>query len=126
MNSLHFSFVSLFPEMFAPLEHSILKRARDAGLLSFSHINPRDFALDKHRIVDDTPFGGGAGMVMKPDPIYRAVQSAKKAAQGASCSCVQVGRLFLRPRRWNWPRRSILFWYAAIMKVLTNGCWRRL
>nr|WP_320146051.1 tRNA (guanosine(37)-N1)-methyltransferase TrmD [uncultured Anaeromusa sp.] len=78
MNSLHFSFVSLFPEMFAPLEHSILKRARDAGLLSFSHINPRDFALDKHRIVDDTPFGGGAGMVMKPDPIYRAVQSAKE------------------------------------------------
>ena len=84
MNSLHFSFVSLFPEMFAPLEHSILKRARDAGLLSFSHINPRDFALDKHRIVDDTPFGGGAGMVLKPEPMFRAVRSVKETTSYVS------------------------------------------
>ncbi|HWR38651.1 MAG TPA: tRNA (guanosine(37)-N1)-methyltransferase TrmD [Patescibacteria group bacterium] len=66
--------LSLFPAMFAgPLGHSILKRAQDAGLLNIRVTNPRDFAYDKHRIVDDYPFGGGPGMVMKPEPIFRAV-----------------------------------------------------
>ncbi len=68
--------VSLFPEMFGgPLGHSIIKRALDAGFLSVGVTNPRDFAFDKHRIVDDTPFGGGSGMVMKPDPLFLAVES---------------------------------------------------
>lgn len=72
--------VSLFPEMFSPLAHSIMKRAQEADYLSIKLTNPRDFAFDKHRIVDDTPFGGGAGMVMKPDPIFRAVESIVLAA----------------------------------------------
>jgi len=68
--------VSLFPDMFAgPFGHSILKRAQEADLLHINITNPRDFAFDKHHTVDDTPFGGGAGMVMKPDPIFRAVDS---------------------------------------------------
>lgn len=68
--------VSLFPEMFdGPLGHSILKRAVDAGILNISVTNPRDFTYDKHRIVDDYPFGGGSGMVMKPEPVFRAVES---------------------------------------------------
>ncbi|MDR3563836.1 MAG: tRNA (guanosine(37)-N1)-methyltransferase TrmD [Negativicutes bacterium] len=68
--------ISLFPEMFAgPLGHSIIKRACDSGLLSVDVTNPRDFTIDKHRIVDDSPFGGGSGMVMKPDPLFRAVRS---------------------------------------------------
>ncbi len=68
--------VSLFPEMFAgPLGHSIIKRACDAGHLTIGVTNPRDFAEGKHRIVDDTPFGGGSGMVMKPDPLFAAVES---------------------------------------------------
>ncbi len=68
--------VSLFPEMFAgPLGHSIIKRACDAGYLKIGVVNPRDFAAGKHRIVDDTPFGGGSGMVMKPDPLFLAVES---------------------------------------------------
>lgn len=68
--------VSLFPEMFAgPLGHSIIKRACDAGLLTIGVVNPRDFAEGKHRIVDDAPFGGGSGMVMKPDPLFLAVES---------------------------------------------------
>ncbi|SDF77413.1 tRNA (guanosine(37)-N1)-methyltransferase TrmD [Sporolituus thermophilus] len=74
--------ISLFPEMFdGPFGHSIIKRARDAGLLTINIINPRDFAYDKHRIVDDYPFGGGSGMVMKPEPLYRAVESAKTAVE---------------------------------------------
>jgi tRNA (guanine37-N1)-methyltransferase len=68
--------VSLFPEMFGgPLGHSIIKRAIDAGYLSVGVTNPRDFAFDKHRIVDDYPFGGGSGMVMKPEPLFLAVES---------------------------------------------------
>lgn len=68
--------VSLFPEMFeGPFGHSIIKRAQKAALLDIAVTNPRTFTEDKHHIVDDTPFGGGAGMVMKPDPIFRAVRS---------------------------------------------------
>lgn len=67
--------ISLFPEMFdGPLGHSILKRAREAGLLTVNVTNPRDFAFNKHRIVDDYPFGGGSGMVMKPEPLFLAVE----------------------------------------------------
>jgi tRNA (guanine37-N1)-methyltransferase len=67
--------VSLFPEMFAgPFGHSILKRAQDVGLLDIAVTNPREFTFDKHHIVDDYPFGGGSGMVMKPEPFFRAVK----------------------------------------------------
>ena len=67
--------VTLFPEMFAPLAHSILGRAVDRGRLTVSYVNPRDFTDDRHRTVDDYPYGGGPGMVMKPGPIFAAVES---------------------------------------------------
>ena len=68
--------ISLFPEMFdGTFGHSMIKRAREAALLDIAVTNPRIFTEDKHHIVDDTPFGGGVGMVMKPDPIFRAVRS---------------------------------------------------
>jgi len=66
--------LTLFPEMFTPLFHSILKRAQDSGMLAIQVHNIRDFATDKHRIVDDYPFGGGSGMVMKPEPIDAALE----------------------------------------------------
>ncbi|SDD47421.1 tRNA (guanosine(37)-N1)-methyltransferase TrmD [Sporomusa acidovorans] len=72
--------ISLFPEMFAgPLGHSMLKRAQDSGLISVQVTNPRNFTYDKHHIVDDSPFGGGNGMVMKPEPIFRAVKNVVNA-----------------------------------------------
>lgn len=68
--------LTLFPEMFAgPFDSSIIKRAREKGLLDINLVNIRDFTHDKHRIVDDYPFGGGAGMVMKPEPIFEAVEA---------------------------------------------------
>lgn len=74
--------VSLFPEMFTgPFGHSILKRAQEAQLLHINVVNPRDFTFDKHHTVDDTPFSGGAGMVMKPEPIFRAVESIVESSQ---------------------------------------------
>ncbi len=73
---MRFDIVSLFPEMFeGPLGCSIIGRARNAGLVDISVVNPRDFATDKHHIVDDYPFGGGSGMVMKPEPIFSCVES---------------------------------------------------
>lgn len=76
--------ISLFPEMFdGPLGHSIVKRARAAGLLDITLTNPRQFAVDKHKIVDDSPFGGGPGMVMKPDPLFYAVEYCKQQTAAA-------------------------------------------
>jgi len=67
--------LTLFPEMFqAVLGASILKRAQDEGLLEVVLVNIRDFAHDSHRTVDDYPYGGGPGMVMKPEPVYEAVE----------------------------------------------------
>ncbi|MEX1307753.1 MAG: tRNA (guanosine(37)-N1)-methyltransferase TrmD [Eubacteriales bacterium] len=72
------NFLSLFPEMFSALtEHSIAKRASDAGLIEFESYNIRDYTLDKHRRVDDYPFGGGAGMVMAPQPIFDCFKAVK-------------------------------------------------
>ena len=73
---MHIDIVSLFPEMFdGVLGCSIIGRARNAGLINVSVVNPRDFATDKHHIVDDYPFGGGSGMVMKPEPLFSCVES---------------------------------------------------
>ena len=67
--------LTIFPEMLrSPLEHSILKRARDAGLLDVRCLDPREFTTDRHRQVDDCPYGGGPGMVMKPEPLFLAVE----------------------------------------------------
>jgi tRNA (guanine37-N1)-methyltransferase len=67
--------LTLFPGMFAgPLDESIIKRAREAGLLNLQIHNLRDYAHDRHRTVDDKPFGGGPGMLLKPEPIFEAVE----------------------------------------------------
>ena len=70
--------LTLFPDMIEPvLGQSILKRARERGLLSVKIHYLRDFTTDKHHTADDHPFGGGAGMVLKPEPVFRAVESLK-------------------------------------------------
>lgn len=89
--------LTLFPAMFAgPLDESIVKRARDAGILDLRIHNLRDWAHDRHRTVDDTPYGGGPGMVLKPGPIFEAVE-ALKAASGMRTKVVltsPAGRTF--------------------------------
>src|SRR5262249_22202543 len=68
--------LTLFPAMFAgPLDESIVKRARQAGLLDLRIHNLRDYAHDRHKTVDDRPFGGGPGMLLKPEPIFEAVEA---------------------------------------------------
>ena len=68
--------LTLFPEMFVgPLDASIVQRAREMGMLNFRVINFRDYTHDRHKTVDDRPFGGGPGMLLKPEPIFEAVES---------------------------------------------------
>ncbi len=65
----------MFP---SPLGHSILKKAQDKGLLSVNLVDPRDYCTDRHRVTDDYPYGGGQGMVMKPEPLIAAIQDTRK------------------------------------------------
>ncbi len=74
---MKFDVLTLFPEMFEPLKQSIIKRATEKQIININLINIRDFSEDKHNKVDDTPYGGGAGMVMKPDVVDRAYNSVK-------------------------------------------------
>lgn len=75
-----FDVMTLFPEMIENhLQYSIMKRAVDSGVFRVNTINPRDFTLDKHKKVDDTPYGGGAGMVLMPQPYVDAYESIKKS-----------------------------------------------
>lgn len=80
--------LTLFPAMFAgPLDESIIRRARDRGLLDLRLHNLRDWTHDRHRTVDDRPFGGGPGMLMKPEPIFEAVGSLR----GPDTRCILLG-----------------------------------
>ena len=69
--------LTLFPEMFETMKQSIIGRAQEKGIININLINIRDFSKDKHKKVDDTPYGGGAGMVMMPDVVYDAYDSVK-------------------------------------------------
>lgn len=80
------SILTLFPEMFSgPFDHSILKRALDKHIIEIEYINIRNFGIGKHKIVDDTPYGGGAGMVMKVDVVTKAIEMAKCPAKQDKC-----------------------------------------
>ncbi len=74
---MRFDVLTLFPEMFEPIKTSILGRAQEKGKIEISLIDIRDFSKDKHKKVDDTPYGGGAGMVIRPDVVYDAYSSIK-------------------------------------------------
>ena len=70
--------LTLFPDMFSPLKESIIKRATDNNVVDLNIIQIRDFSLDPHKKTDDVPYGGGAGMVMTPQPLYDAIMSVKR------------------------------------------------
>ncbi len=95
---MRFDIFTLFPQMFEGVfDESILKRAREAGLLEIITHNIRDYALDKHHVTDDYAYGGGGGMVMKPEPIFAAVENvygADAAARPHLIFLTPQGRLF--------------------------------
>ncbi len=91
--------VTLFPELFRePLAISIPGRAAERGLVEYRSVNPRDFTRDRHRTVDDYPYGGGAGMVLKPEPFFEAVESL--AAPGRNRPAGPIVLMSARGRRF--------------------------
>ena len=89
---MKFVFVTLFPEQIeAAADHSMLKRAMEMGILQMECVNPRDFSLDRHHSVDDAPFGGGVGMVLKPEPVVEAIRAARAKAPGAPVIAMSPG-----------------------------------
>ena len=86
---MRFDLITIFPEFFTgPLDHGIVRRAREAGLIHLHVQDLREFTKDRHRTVDDRPFGGGEGMVLKPEPLFDAVESllGRKTADDARAS----------------------------------------
>src|SRR5688572_19439202 len=98
---MQFDVFTLLPEVFPSyLETSILKRARERGLIDVRVHNIRDHAHDKHHTTDDTPYGGGGGMVMKPEPVFEAVESVLGLTPPAAAANIPIilltpqGRVF--------------------------------
>jgi tRNA (guanine37-N1)-methyltransferase len=94
---MNFHILTIFPEIFdSYFNESIIKRGREAGLINIQIYNLRDWTKDKHRKVDDSPFGGGAGMVMKVEPIYKAIQDLKERVDPSH----KVILLSARGKKW--------------------------
>jgi len=86
---MNVTILTLFPEMFSgPFDHSIVKRAQEKGLITIDFVNIRDFASDNYKSVDDHPYGGGAGMVMRVDVVDRAIENAKCQMLNAKCKTI--------------------------------------
>jgi len=89
--------ITLFPGMFAgPFDESIIARARQRGLVVIRLVNLREFGLGRHKVVDDTPFGGGPGMVMRPEPLAAAIESVRRPDSRVILMTPQ-GQLFRQP-----------------------------
>ena len=92
---MRFDVLTLFPELIqSHLDFSIMKRATEDGVISVDAINPRDFTLDKHKKVDDTPYGGGAGMVLMPQPYVDAYNSVEKLENSITLMMTPQGEPF--------------------------------
>lgn len=106
MRTLRFDIVSIFPGMFeSPFGDGIIQRAREEGLLDLRVHDLRDYSLNKHRKVDDTPFGGGVGMVMNVEPIARVVAAIKKEVPETRTILLSPGgRPFDQEKAWELSR----------------------
>ena len=92
---LRFDVITIFPEFFrGPFDFGIIRRGKESGLIEIQVNDLRDFTSDRHRTVDDRPFGGGEGMVFKPEPIFNAVEAVRKSAQAEVVVLSAAGRKF--------------------------------
>ncbi len=91
---MKFEILTIFPDFFrGPLDYGIVRRAREAGLIEIAIHDLRNFTHDRHRTVDDRPFGGGEGMVLKPEPIFECLESLNgRVARGATAATARANR----------------------------------
>ena len=90
-----FDVITIFPEFFkGPFDFGVIRRGREKGLIEVRVHDLRDFTSDRHRTVDDRPFGGGEGMVFKPEPIFKAVEAVRKSEQAEVVVLSAAGRRF--------------------------------
>ena len=115
MKTHRFDIITIFPGMFeSPLNESILKRARDEGLLEITLHDLRDYTLDKHRRVDDCPFGGGVGLVMNVEPIVRAIEAVGENRPGARTILLSPGgQSFDQKMAWELSREENLIFVCG-------------
>lgn len=100
---LNFHIITIFPNIFdSYFQESIIKRAQDAGVVRIKTYDLRDWTTDKHRTVDDTPYGGGAGMVMKVEPLYKAVSSIRyQVSRGNKDAITKTVLLSAKGKKWS-------------------------
>lgn len=113
---MHIGVVTLFPQMIDDaLGYGVIGRAKSNGQLSIHLENPRDWTSDKHRTVDDRPFGGGPGMVMKPAPLIQAIEAAKSAVSG------DPKVVYLSPQGRSFDQALAQSWQQSGSLVLVSG-----
>ena len=111
---MRFDIVTIFPEFFAgPLDHGIVRRAREAGRVDIQVKDLREFTKDRHRTVDDRPFGGGEGMVLKPEPLFEAVEALTGKSAGDAT----------RPATAD-PKTAVVLTSAAGKRFTQESAWR--
>ena len=110
--------ITAFPDMFeGAFDESIIKRAKDKKLLNINFVNLRDFTKDRHKVIDDYPFGGGGGMILKPEPLFEAIKFAKKQTRKRKKKVV-----FLTPQ--GEPYTQNIAWELSELKHLILLCGR--
>ena len=123
--SLKIDVLTLFPEMFTgPMDVSIVQRARKNGLLDLRVHNLRDYTHDNYKTVDDRPFGGGPGMVLKPEPIFEAVEALAGREDAGHFDESGGADVWPGRRPGNWRGRKSCSLFAAPTRAWTNGCAR--
>jgi len=107
--------ITIFPEMFEGVfGHSIIKRAQEKGLVEIAMHQLRDYASDRHKSVDERPYGGGPGMVMKPEPIFKAVEALqKKFGKGDVCLLTPQGERFNQKMAKEFSRKKHLYFICG-------------
>lgn len=111
--------VSLFPEMFQAIaQYGITRRAVEGGILTMAFWNPRDFAQDRHKTVDDKPYGGGPGMLMKVEPLRKSIEAAKSARPNLDQKCPVI---YLSPQGKKLDQKGLEKWSECQQIVLVAG-----
>src|SRR5579862_4503119 len=116
---MHFDIVTIFPEFFSgPLDYGIVRRAREAGIAEVRLHDLRNFTRDRHRTVDDRPFGGGEGMVLKPEPLFEAVESVLGGAAANSGSSISSTAVVLLSASGKLFRQATAQRFASLDRVV--------